>query len=288
MPPAAEANSAARPGLDEMSRVTTTVTDPPRPVTPVRRRAHRTREISTEELAELLREYRVTGDRRIRNRIVESQMHLVEHYVIRYRRPGRAEPDDLRQTALMALVGAVDRFDDRFGASLQTFAARTIEGELKRFLRDRTWLVRPPRSTQEVHLRVRRAMEELSHELTRSPTTAEIAERLGEPVETVILGLVAAAQRDGESISRRRRDEDSPQLEDALSCTDDGFDLTEQRIVLRDAVHELEERHLRILRLRYLDEMTQPEIAEAIGVSQSYVSRLLRDGLATLRREFER
>jgi len=240
------------------------------------------------EILELLREYRETGDRRLRNRIVESQMRLVEHYVIRFRRSSRSSPDDLRQTALLALIGAVDRYDEREGASLATFASRTIEGELKRYLRDKTWMVRPPRATQEAHLAIRRATEDLSHELHRSPTTAELCERLDMDEETVIRGLVAGTTRENESINRPKRDDDGPSIEEVLSTEDVELDLTEQRIVLRAAVTGLEERHLHILRLRYIEEMSQPEIAERIGVSQSYVSRLLKDGVAALRREVER
>ena len=244
--------------------------------------------LDPEELARLLHEYHETGDRRLRNRIVESQMRLVEHYVIRFRRSSRSSPEDLRQTALLALIGAVDRFDESEGASLATFASRTIEGELKRYLRDRTWMVRPPRATQEAHLAIRQATEELSHQLHRSPTVADLGARLDMDEETIIQGLVAATTRESESLNRPKRDDDGLSPEDAISAEDAELDLTEQRMVLRLAVESLEQRHLHILRLRYIEELSQPEIAARIGVSQSYVSRLLRDGLAALRREFER
>lgn len=253
-----------------------------------RRRTGQRVDIDQAQLAELLREYFDKRDRATRNRIVESQMHLVEHYVRRYRRSERAGADDLRQTALMALIGAVDRFDPNEGTTLRTFASRTIEGELKRYLRDKTWMVRPPRSIQEIHLNIRQATEELLHETGRSPTVPELASHLRLDEERVIQGLVAASTRDSESLSRSLHGEDGPILEDTLSVTDDRFDLTEMRMVLRQAVNTLDERELHALRLRFLDELTQPEIAELIGLSQSYVSRLIRSGLSRLRAECAR
>jgi RNA polymerase sigma-B factor len=147
----------------------------------------------------LLEDYHRTRDRRLRNRVVEAHLHLVDHYVLLHARRGVVGADDLRQTALLALIGAVDRFDPAAGASLSTFAGRTIDGELKRYLRDRTWLVRPPRSAQEAHLNVRNASEELAHELGRSPTVDELAERLGVHPDHVLLGSAGwrgAAQRE--------------------------------------------------------------------------------------------
>ena len=132
----------------------------------------------------LFREYRRTGDRRVRNRLVEEHLTVPDYYVRRY--SGRGVPhDDLRQVALLTMLRSIDRFDPDLGIEFGTFASRTIEGELKRYFRDRTWAVRPPRRAQELHLELRRAEEELTQRLGRSPTVAELADELEQHLDVV-------------------------------------------------------------------------------------------------------
>ncbi|HTO01182.1 MAG TPA: sigma-70 family RNA polymerase sigma factor [Microthrixaceae bacterium] len=246
-------------------------------------RVRRVSGCSPEDIDHLLAEYKLTRDRRIRNQIVVANLHIVDHYVMRYSRSGRVSPEDLRQTALLAVIGAVERFDETAGASLRTFASRTIEGELKRYLRDKTWIVRPPRSHQEAHLSIRRATEELTQSLHRSPTVAELSAHLGLDEERVIQGLAAAEVRASESINRQIRHGQSDDGAGELGDIDGGFDLSELRMALRSGISSLNEREQHVLRLRFLDELSQPEISELIGVSQSYVSRIIRDALLKLR-----
>ena len=133
-------------------------------------------------------EYKRTGSRRIRNALVEENLELVEYYVTRYGR-GQVDGDDVRQQAFMALIKAVERFDPEVGVTFKTFANRTIEGELKRLLRDKSWSVRPPRSLQELAVRVRRLEPEMTQELGRTPQVEELAERLDESVDRVLEAL---------------------------------------------------------------------------------------------------
>ncbi|HAS09701.1 MAG TPA: hypothetical protein DCS55_04155, partial [Acidimicrobiaceae bacterium] len=122
-------------------------------------------------------EYQTSRSRRLRNRLVEDNLELVEYYVSRYGK-GHMEADDVRQQALMALIKAVERFDPEVGVTFKTFANRTIEGELKRLLRDKGWSVRPPRSLQELAVQARRLEPELTQELGRAPRVQELADRL--------------------------------------------------------------------------------------------------------------
>ena len=263
-------------------------TDSPRtPGRSARPLARTCAELAPDELTALLVEYRRTGDRRLRNRIVESQRQLVEHHVQRYARGHRAPADDLRQTALLALIGAVDRFDPDAGASLRTFADRTIDGQLKRYLRDRTWVVRPPRSVQETHLHVRGAIDELAHQLGRAPTVPELSERLGIDEERVIEGLVASDARDCASIQRPSQQDEGTTLEDTLGDVDSGIDLTDDRVSVRHVIGRLDARQSEVLRLRFFEGLSQPEIAQRFGISQSYVSRLIRGALGELRAELD-
>ena len=123
-------------------------------------------------------EYQTSRSRRLRNRLVEDNLELVEYYVSRYGK-GHMEADDVRQQALMALIKAVERFDPEVGVTFKTFANRTIEGELKRLLRDKGWSVRPPRSLQDSANKLRKVMPVLTQDLGRTPSTADAAEHLG-------------------------------------------------------------------------------------------------------------
>ena len=119
-------------------------------------------------------------------------MGLAAHVARRFGRRGPSA-EDLRQVAFLALVKAVDRFDLERNVAFSTFAGRTIEGEIKRHFRDHTWTVRVPRSAKETHLRLRRATDELTQQLGRSPTVPQLAEHLGIDADEVIEGLAAGS-----------------------------------------------------------------------------------------------
>ncbi len=156
-----------------------------------RRSSTRTGTVDPAELHRLFVKFDRTGDVRIRNQIVEAHLDLADHYTYRYGHHGLR--DDIGQVARMAIVYAVDRFDPDRGVSFRTFASRTIDGECKRFLRDRSWNVRPPRALMERSLLVRRHQEELCHTLGRAPTVAELAHELEVSVEEVLEATEAYA-----------------------------------------------------------------------------------------------
>ncbi|MEZ5411082.1 MAG: sigma-70 family RNA polymerase sigma factor [Acidimicrobiales bacterium] len=227
---------------------------------------------STEEL---LQELARTGSRRIRNVLVERYTGLACHIAWRYRHRG-IEYDDLRQIALTALIGALDRYDSSFGASFSSYAGRTIEGEIKRYFRDRSWVVRVPRSVKELHLEVRTMDVQLTQELGRSPSCGEIADRLHvdpSEVESARAAAIAyapasldAASTGGEVLSADN--------EDASTSTD--------RLFVRQLLASLPTREQEVVLLRYLTGMTQSEIGDRVGVSQMHVSRLLRKAISAM------
>jgi RNA polymerase sigma-B factor len=94
--------------------------------------------------------------------------------------------DDLTQVAYLGLVKAVDRFDPAREVSLASFAIPTILGELKRWFRDTRWAAHVPRELQERALKVERELADLTTTLGRSPTPAELAERMGLDTEEVL------------------------------------------------------------------------------------------------------
>lgn len=241
-----------------------------------------------EEIRARFEEFARTRSRRLRNRLVEQHMGLAIHFVRRYARRG-APDDDLRQVAMMALVKAVDRFDPDKGFAFSTFAGRTIEGELKRHFRDTGWVARVPRSMQELHLGVRRAGEELAHELGRSPTPREVAEHLDIDVDDVVAALAASKIQSSAPLDTPGGD-DAPATDRrrALASVEPGFDAAENRMTVQDLLETLEPREREIVALRFFENLTQSEIAQRTGISQMHVSRLLRRSFAEMREAAER
>lgn len=229
-------------------------------------------------------EYRRTGDRRLRNRLVEQHLHLADYFVKRYSRRG-VPSDDLQQLALVAIIHATERFDPEVGVAFSTFASRTIEGELKRYFRDRTWSVRPPRRAQELHLELRKTDEELTHQLGRSPSVAELAEALDVSIDHVLEALEAGVAHQAASLDQPSPgDEDgAPRGDRLLGSSDSGYVQVDHEIIVRELMEELPERERTIIYLRFFENLTQPEIAERVGVSQSYLSRILRRTLLELK-----
>lgn len=245
------------------------------------RPARQPAEESDESEEELFRRYRSQRSRWLRNRLVERHMGLATHIA---RRSGRGRSDDdLRQVAMIGLVKAVDRYDPDRGVAFSAYAGATIEGELKRHFRDQTWAARVPRSAKERHLEIRRATDELSHRLGRSPTVDELARHLDLDRDEVIAGLAAGAARAAGSLDTRTGD-DSPQDHDSvLASTEDGFELAEHRQVVGLLLERLPDRERRIVELRFFEERSQSDIAERIGISQMHVSRLLRRSFELMR-----
>ena len=239
-------------------------------------------------VAEWFVEYRRTGDRRLRNQLVEHHRHVADYFVKRYARRG-VPTDDLRQLALMAIIHAVERFDPEMGVAFSTFASRTIEGELKRYFRDRTWSVRPPRRAQELHLELRRTDEDLTHQLGRSPTIAELAQALDVSEDHVLEALEAGVAHQATSLDQPAPGDDDggPRSDRLLATTESGFLRVDQQMIVRDLIADLPERERTIIYLRFFENLTQPEIAERVGVSQSYLSRILRKTLLDLREHLD-
>lgn len=240
-----------------------------------------------EESRRLLREYRVTRDPRIRERLVELNADLV-HFIAR-RFANRGEPlEDIEQVGFLGLIQAIERFDPSLENEFSTFATPTISGEIRRHFRDRSWAVRVPRRLQENYVRVVRAREQLSGELGREPSIAEVAGRVGlEPDEVLAALEVSPAQHtlSLESTGSGNPDE-GRELGDRLGGEDAGLDRVEMRQIIEQAMAHLTPRERQIMVLRFVEQLPQTEVARRLGISQMHVSRLQRAAIEQLRREF--
>jgi RNA polymerase sigma-B factor len=227
--------------------------------------------------------YRDDGDEAARDQIVARFMPLAERLARRYGW-GREPVEDLVQVACMGLVKAVGRFDHERGVAFSTYAVPTIVGELKRHLRDTTWSVHVSQRMRQRVLEVTRAADQLRGRIGRSPTAEEIAEALDMPVICVVEAAEAATAYDAASLDQPGVSEQSTgNGNPAIGFEDERFELVEYGAILQPALGALPGRERLILRLRFDRDMTQDEIARALGMSQMHVSRLLRRSLGKLR-----
>jgi RNA polymerase sigma-B factor len=216
-----------------------------------------------------------------RAEMITENLGLAHQLARRFLHRGE-ELDDLVQVASVALVKSVDRFDPSRGVDFAAFATRTIIGELKRHFRDKGWAVRASRRVQELYLELGHATSTMVQELGRSPTVAELAASIGASEEAILEAMEAGQGYRASSLDASD-DQDTP-LSARLGELDPNFASVEERALLGPAITRLSEREQSILRMRFVEGLTQSEIATSIGVSQMHVSRLLAASLAELRR----
>jgi RNA polymerase sigma-B factor len=220
-----------------------------------------------------------------REELVRRYLPFAKNLALRYR--GASESfDDLLQVANLGLVNAVDRFDPARGTPFAAFASPTILGELKRHFRDRVWTVRVPRGLHDRMAEVEKATTALTVELQRSPSVGEIAAKLEIDPADVLEVLEANHNRRPLSLDRPvgGEDDESPASE-WVGDEDEGFELIDDKLALEGVLPHLDDRERLILRLRFVEDMTQSQIAEQIGHSQMHVSRILRRTLERIREE---
>jgi RNA polymerase sigma-B factor len=237
----------------------------------------------------LLERYHREGDAAAREQLVERFLPLARRLARRYHQ-GPEQLDDLVQVASLGLLKAIDRFDPARETAFSSFAVPTILGELKRHFRDKGWAVRVPRDLQELAVKVDRVGDEMSRELGRTPTTSEIAERIGAQDEQVLEAREAAAAYRAVSLDRPRTDEDAEgdSYAESVGEDDPGYRRAEASATVERLMRALSAREREVLRLRFAEDLTQAEIGARVGVSQMHVSRLIRQSIARLREEAER
>ncbi|WP_327085618.1 SigB/SigF/SigG family RNA polymerase sigma factor [Nonomuraea sp. NBC_01738] len=244
-------------------------------------------EMTAEELlAEMVRpETPDTARERLRERIVEMHRPLAMEIARRYRY--RGEPaEDLQQAAYVGLMKAVNGFDPTLGHAFRGYAVVTMTGEVKRHFRDRTWAIRVPRLYQERRSELNRLVADLSQDLGRSPTIAELAAKMAISEEEVLLTLDASAAYSTLSLDAPLgSDDDAASLGDVIPEADDSLGTLVDSQAVRPLIDALPHREKNILLLRFFGNQTQAEIAAEFGISQMHVSRILRKVLDGLRSE---
>lgn len=218
-------------------------------------------------------------------KIIKKYGDLVTSLAGKYSR-GRSLHEDLVQVGMIGLLAAVRRYDRSFGKSFEAFAVPTIIGEIKRFIRDKTWSVHVPRRIKELGPKIRKAVEELTNDLQRSPRVDEIAEYLGVTIEEVLETMEMGKSYQALSVdSSIEADSDGSTvtLLDLVGDEEAGYENIDRRLILEKVFHVLTEREQEIIRCTYFENMSQKETGDRLGISQMHVSRLQRRALQKLR-----
>jgi RNA polymerase sigma-B factor len=197
--------------------------------------------------------------------------------------------DDLEQVASIGLLKAIDRFEPDRELAFSTYAVPTILGELRRYLRDTGWAVHVPRSAQERASKVEAGVTALSAKTGRSPTVSELARHLGFSDEHVLDGLEVARAHATVPLDPSPVNDDDTRgsYMEQLGSADPALARADMAASVSRAIDRLPERERRILHLRFVEDLTQAEIAAQIGVSQMHVCRLLRRSVQRLATELD-
>ncbi|MFD4630952.1 SigB/SigF/SigG family RNA polymerase sigma factor [Streptomyces sp. NPDC058284] len=222
----------------------------------------------------------------VRNCLIEVNLSLVQYAASRFKHRGQQEMEDIVQVGTIGLIKAIDRFELTREVEFTSFAVPYITGEIKRFFRDTSWAVHVPRRLQEARIELSKATEELRTRLGRMPSTAELAELMQlEPAE------VTEAQKASNGYNavsldaavNSADDESDTALADFIGVDEYSFELVENFHSLAPLIADLDERDRTLIHLRFVEEQTQQQIADALGCSQMHVSRLISRVVAKLR-----
>lgn len=242
-------------------------------------------DVTPEEINAWIKLYQDTQDEFAQQELVLHYQKLVESLAYRYSK-GQSHHEDLVQVGMVGLLGAINRFDVTFERKFEAFLVPTVIGEIKRYLRDKTWSVHVPRRIKEIGPKIKRATDELTNELGRSPKIIEIAQRIEATEEEVLEAMEMGQSYNALSVDHSieaDKDGSTVTLLDVMGNTEEGYDLTEKRMILEKVLPILSDREREIIQCTFLDGLSQKETGEKIVLSQMHVSRLQRTAIKKLR-----
>ncbi|MBN8194119.1 RNA polymerase sigma factor SigB [Bacillus sp. NTK074B] len=238
-----------------------------------------------EKVLKWIKDYQETQDDDAQSQLILHYQNLVESIARKYSK-GRSFHEDIIQVGMIGLLGAIRRYDESFGRSFEAFAIPTIIGEIKRFLRDKTWSVHVPRRIKELGPKIKSTVEELTNRLERSPQVHEIAEYLEVSEEEVLEAMEMGRSYQALSVDHSiEADSEGSTVTilDIVGDQDEGYEKVNQRLVLEKVLYVLTDREKAIIQHTYLDNLSQKEAGEKLGISQMHVSRLQRRAIKKLR-----
>lgn len=240
--------------------------------------------ISGETINQLIKQYQLDHDQNAQDALVLHYQGLVESIARKYSK-GKSFYEDIFQVGVIGLLGAIRRYDEKYGKSFEAFAVPTIIGEIKRFLRDKTWSVHVPRRIKELGPKIKTTAEKLTITLQRSPKVEEIARELDVSEEEILETMEMGRSYQALSVDRSIEADTEGgtiTLLDIVGNVDDGFEKVNQKMVLEKILHVLTEREKEIIQYTYLENMSQKDVGDRLGISQMHVSRLQRRAITKL------
>ncbi|MGR1082937.1 SigB/SigF/SigG family RNA polymerase sigma factor [Olegusella massiliensis] len=234
----------------------------------------------------LFAQYRA-GNEDARQQLIVNHLNLVRFLASKFK--NRGEPlEDLIQVGTIGLIKAIDRFEPDRGLEFTTYATPTIMGEIKRHFRDKGWSVRVPRRLQELSQKVSVATETLTRELQHSPSVEELAEHVSATVDEVLEAMESSSAYNSVPLeSGKNEDDESAAVIDRYVTIDQDLEGSDDRMLLEQVMTDFSPRERDIVRMRFVEGLTQVEIAEKLGISQVQVSRLLRRTLSKMQERIE-
>lgn len=245
---------------------------------------------SKKQAIEWIQAYQQSNDEEAQEKLVKHYQGLVESIARKYSK-GKSYHEDIVQVGMMGLLGAIRRYDDSYGKSFEAFAIPTIVGEIKRFLRDKTWSVHVPRRIKELGPKIKSTVEELTTNLQRSPKVEEIARHLEISEEEVLEAMEMGKSYQALSVDHSIEadsDGSTVTLLDIVGSQDEGYEKVDQRLVLNKVLHVLSDRERQIIQCTYIENMSQKDTGEKLGISQMHVSRLQRKAIKKLKEAIEK
>ncbi|HZG70348.1 MAG TPA: RNA polymerase sigma factor SigB [Chondromyces sp.] len=240
---------------------------------------------SKQQVIEWIKAFQTNEDLEAQEKIVRNYQNLVESIARKYSK-GKSHHEDIVQVGMIGLLGAIRRYDDSFGKSFEAFAIPTIVGEIKRFLRDKTWSVHVPRRIKELGPKIKSTVEELTNTLQRSPKVEEIANHLEISEEEVLEAMEMGKSYQALSVDHSIEadsDGSTVTLLDIVGNQEEGYERVNQRLVLERVLHVLSDRERQIIQYTYLENLSQKDTGDKLGISQMHVSRLQRRAIKKLK-----
>lgn len=237
-----------------------------------------------EEVLQWIKAFQERNDEEAQTNLVLHYERLVHSLARKYSR-GKPYHEDFVQVGMLGLLGAIRRYDPEFGRSFEAFAVPTIIGEIKRFMRDKTWAIHVPRRIKELGPRIRAAVETLTIDMQRSPLVSEIADYLEVDEEAVLEAMEMTRSYQALSMDHTLQADaegGTVTLFDLVGTTDEGYEMTDQRLLVTDALNVLSERERQIIQYTYIEQLSQKEAGDLLGISQMHVSRLQRKAIKKL------
>ncbi len=236
-------------------------------------------------------EYRQHPSTELRNKIVEENLYIVDILIRKYLGKG-VDYDDLYQVGAIALVNAVERFDPSRGYEFRSFATPTILGEIKKYFRDKEWSLKVPRRMKEIAGKVQETKDKLTSELGRVPGVDEVAAATGFTPEQIMQAMESAKaygtySLEGAGLGNDEEDTGS-MLEKYIGFEDTGYERIELGQIINSVLSNFSDTYRYIFKQRFIENKSQAEIAQKLGVSQMTISRSEKAIVESFKRELNR